>query len=143
MMAILSYMRWLSSDVPTGVSIPGRGFKKIKPQRQPSFEEGKVLYTQHCASCHQANGAGLRQADGRVLFPPLWGPGSFNLGAGMARLNTAAAFIKHNMPQGQEGSLEDQQAYDIAAYIIHRARPDFGNKHLDWPNGGKPEDARY
>jgi thiosulfate dehydrogenase len=61
----------------------------------------------------------------------------------MARLNTAAAFIKHNMPQGQEGTLTDKEAFDVAAYVIRQPRPDFKKKHLDWPKGRKPEDARY
>jgi thiosulfate dehydrogenase len=78
-----------------------------------------------------------------VLFPPLWGDGAFNIAAGMARLNTAAAFIKHNMPKGQEGTLTDQEAYDIASYVTQQPRRDYNKKHLDWPQGGRPADARY
>ena len=61
----------------------------------------------------------------------------------MARLNTAAAFAKANMPLGQGGSLSDQDAFDVAAFFIRQPRPDFGRKSEDWPKGGKPEDARY
>ncbi len=38
-------------------------------------------------------------ADG-YMFPPLWGPDSYNTGAGMARVTLAAGFIKSNMPNG-------------------------------------------
>ena len=40
-------------------------------------------------------------ADG-FLFPLLWGPDSYNNGAGMNRVLTAARFIKARMPLGQE-----------------------------------------
>jgi len=61
----------------------------------------------------------------------------------MARLHTAAAFIKWNMPLGQGGSLSDQDAYDIAVYFTLQPHPDFPGKEQDWPQGGKPDDARY
>lgn len=44
-------------------------------------------------------------------------------GAGMTRISSASGFIKSNMPLGQEGSLTDQQAWDVAAYIDSRERP--------------------
>ncbi|GAL29429.1 cytochrome c family protein [Vibrio variabilis] len=41
----------------------------------------------------------------------------------MHKVNTAAAFIKHNMPLGQVGSLSDQQAWDIALFMDSHERP--------------------
>jgi thiosulfate dehydrogenase len=41
----------------------------------------------------------------------------------MHRINTAAAFIKANMPLGQGGTLTNQQAWDVAAYINSKPRP--------------------
>lgn len=41
----------------------------------------------------------------------------------MTRISNAFGFIKSNMPFGQEGSLKDQQAWDVAAYIDSRERP--------------------
>ncbi len=73
----------------------------------------------------------------------LWGPKSFNIGAGMARLDTAAAFVKVSMPFGQGGSLREQEAFDVAAFFTRQPRPDFAGKLEDWPKGGKPDDARY
>ena len=78
-----------------------------------------------------------------VIAPPLWGPQSFNVGAGMARLRTAAAFIRHNMPFDRPGSLTDQQAIDVAAYVVAQPRPDFAGKERDWPEGGAPPDVAY
>ena len=61
----------------------------------------------------------------------------------MARLDTAAAFVKTKMPLGQGNTLSDQDAYDVAAYFTRQPRPDFAGKNQDWPKGSKPADARY
>ena len=45
------------------------------------------VFTESCVRCHGASGQGT------VVAPPLWGPKSFNIGAGMARYRTAALFI--------------------------------------------------
>jgi thiosulfate dehydrogenase len=41
----------------------------------------------------------------------------------MHRINTAAAFIRANMPLGKGGSLSNQQAWDVAYYINSHERP--------------------
>lgn len=145
MRGILSYMWWLSKDVPTGVDVEGRGFKRIKLPDAAQIDEarGKQLYAEKCSVCHGPDGRGQNGPNGEYLFPALWGPKSFNIGAGMARLGNAAAFIKANMPLGAGNSLSDQDAIDIAAYFTRQPRPDFAAKHADWPKGGKPGDARY
>lgn len=78
-----------------------------------------------------------------MAIPALWGDTSFNIGAGMARLQTAAGFVKHNMPLGQGGTLTDEEAQNVAAYFTTKPRPDFRRKAQDWPKGEKPSDARY
>ncbi len=143
MTAIVAYMTWLSAGVPSGVPIEGRGFARIKDPPTPDPAHGEALYAEKCVTCHAADGAGLAGPEGAYLFPALWGEGSFNIGAGMARLDTAAAFVRWNMPLGQGGSLTDQEAYDLAAFFTTQPRPDFARKGEDWPNGGKPRDARY
>jgi len=57
------------------------------------------------------------------VFPPVWGRGSFNWGAGMHRIDTAAGFIQHNMPLGQGDTLSDQEAWDVAAFVDSHERP--------------------
>jgi thiosulfate dehydrogenase len=141
MINILAYMQWLSSGVPTGSSVKGRGFGPIDQQLMPDSGNGKLIYEAKCASCHGSNGQGMGTAPAYAI-PPLWGQDSFNDGAGMARTYTAAAFVKHNMPLGQAGTLSDQEAVDVAEFFTHQGRPVFARKSNDWPKGDKPKDAR-
>jgi thiosulfate dehydrogenase len=145
MRGILAYMWWLSSGVPVGAEVEGRGFRRIAlPEgTKPDPANGKKVYAEKCASCHGPDGQGITGPKGEYMFPALWGPKSFNIGAGMARLNNAAAFVKANMPLGQGDTLSDKEAFDVAAYFIAQPRPDFAGKANDWPKGGKPPDARY
>ena len=41
----------------------------------------------------------------------------------MVRVNTAAEFIKANMPLGKGGSLSLQDAWDVAQYMNSHERP--------------------
>src|SRR5262245_22999162 len=107
MHGVFSYMWWLSRNVPTGVEVRGRGFARIKAPGPPDPSRGRALYLEKCAACHGADGQGRSGSAGEYLFPALWGSRSFNIGAGMARLNTAAAFTKANMPLGQDNILTD------------------------------------
>ena len=107
---------------------------------------GQVVYSTRCVSCHGNDGAGLL-ATGDVrkgyLFPPLWGPDSFNDGAGMGRVLTAARFIKARMPLGKAG-LSDDEAFDVAALIISKPRPAMANLDQDYPDrAAKPIDSGY
>lgn len=141
---IVTYMTWLSNGYEVGFKIEGSGMPRLKLQRAPDLISGKTVYESKCASCHQANGNGSYDAASKkIIFPPLWGAESYNVAAGMARLHTAAGFVKHNMPLGQGGSLTDDEAWDVAAYFAQMKRPDFASKAKDWPKGEKPEDARY
>jgi thiosulfate dehydrogenase len=143
MTALVAYMTWLSRDVPIGHPVEGRGFARIATPKVPDRAHGKVVYTEKCVSCHGEDGQGKHADDGSYAFPPLWGDRSFNIGAGMARLDTAAAFVKSKMPLGSGNTLSDQDAYDVADYFTTMPRPDFAGKASDWPQGGKPRDARY
>jgi thiosulfate dehydrogenase len=144
MTALIAYMTWLSKGIPAGAEMEGRGTRKMAPPaRKPDPERGWELFLEKCAHCHGEDGQGVPGEKGQYVFPPLWGDHSFNIAAGMARLNTAAAFVKHNMPYQQGGTLSDQDAYDIASFFTTQPRPDFSRKVLDWPHGGKPSDARY
>ncbi|PMS14511.1 cytochrome C [Trinickia dabaoshanensis] len=144
MNGLLAYMAFLSRGVTGGDFVPGRGMGKIAniAKMTPDRAHGQAIYTQRCASCHGANGEGMRSG-GTFSIPPLWGEASYNIGASMARLSPAAAFIKNNMPLGQGGTLTDQEAVDVAAYVTQQPRPDYPPKVNDWPKGGKPADARY
>lgn len=121
--ALLSYSYWLAKGAPTGVDLPGRGYPKIKkPAKQPNFKRGKAVFMKDCAVCHGENGQGQR-AGGEQVFPPLWGKYSYNWGAGMHRINTAASFIRANMPLGKGGTLSVQQSWDVAYFVNSHERP--------------------
>ena len=150
MQAMVAYFDWMKMNTAPGDKVAGRGVGKIDPGIKPNVDNGKVVYVQQCAVCHGDDGQGLKHADGSYVYPPLWGDESFNIGAGMARTYTAAAFVKRNMPIGfhekfpsGQGGLSDQDAVDVAEYFSHKPRPDFVDKAKDWPKGGKPVDARY
>lgn len=140
---IVAYMTWLSKGYRVGGQITGSGMPRLNLKSAPDIAAGKTTYETKCASCHQTNGAGVVGGDGKVAIPALWGDTSFNIGAGMARLQTAAGFVKHNMPLGQGGTLTDEEAQNVAAYFTTKPRPDFRRKAQDWPKGEKPSDARY
>lgn len=118
----------------------------IEPDRAANVEAGRAVYEQHCFVCHGNDGGGLRVAEsagGAYVFPPLWGPDSYNNGAGMTRTLTAAKFIKARMPFGQP-ILTDDQAYDVSAYINSHERPTKANRELDFPDKTlKPIDCPY
>ena len=149
MTAFSSYMRWLSTGVPDGAKLVGAGTLQIKePARAADPGHGAQIYAQTCAACHGPDGLGQRAQNGAgYQFPPLWGPDSFNNGAGMSRLLTAAAYAMHNMPIGTPFDapvLSDEDAYDVAAYIISQKRPQKANLDRDFPiRLQKPIDTPY
>jgi thiosulfate dehydrogenase len=123
MRALVDYINWLSQ--PTAASYIGRGFITL-PELQGDPKRGATIYASQCAGCHGLNGEGLWPN------PPLWGPDSFNDGAGMNSIPKMAAFVQHNMPENRKGILSHQEAYDVSAYIHSQIRPAFN-----------PEFARY
>lgn len=135
--ALLAYIAWLSERVSKESALGWRGFPRVVITKPPDAIRGRALFDTTCAVCHGPDGQGTAMA------PPVWGPHSYNIGAGMARVGVAAAFIKKNMPPAQGGTLTDEEAYDVAAFINAQPRPDFPGKIHDWPKGDKPADAPY
>ena len=133
---IIAFMAFLSMGVPVGAEVVGQGIPRLAPLAGDTVR-GAGIYAARCASCHGARG------EGTTVATPLWGSESWNIGAGMARVRTAAAFIRQLMPRDRPGSLSDQEAFDVAAYINSRPRPDFAGKERDWPNGDPPPDVAY
>lgn len=123
MVALVTYSYWLSTGAPVGAKLKGAGYPELSPPATtPDVTRGKSVYTESCQICHGANGEG-KKVDGKSVFPPLWGSESFNWGAGMHRINTAAAFIKANMPLSKSGTLTDQEAWDVATFVMTQERP--------------------
>ena len=121
---IQAYFHWVATNAPTGVKMKGGGFLELK-KTSLGYDPGRgeQVFRQNCASCHGADGQGQKDLNGRYVFPPLWGPNSYNWGAGMAQVSSAAGFIKANMPLSQPGRLSDQQAWDAAAFVDSHERP--------------------
>ena len=126
MEALTAYIAWLSQGQPVGTPVSGQGYVAFKPDHAPDAHAGSAVYAQRCAACHGADGGGQAGA-----FPPLWGPTSFNGGAGMHRLRTMAEFVRYNMPYGSPpNTLTRQQAYDVAAFVLAHPRPAFNKTRL-------------
>lgn len=133
---IVSYMAFLSLGVPEGAKIAGQGLPKLPAGRGDSTR-GLAVFTQTCTRCHGVTGQGTQ------IAPPLWGPRSFNDGAGMSRISTLASFAHQLMPFDRPRTLSVQQAYDVAAYINSRPRPTFAGRAHDWLVEPAPADLGY
>jgi len=146
MRAFVAYIKFLS----TGGKQDGRGSAKLAElARAADPVHGKAIYAQICVACHGPDGQGKRRpgvATG-YEFPPSWGRDSFNDGAGMNRLISAAAFIHSNMPNGttwQAPALSTEDSWDVAAYVISQGRPRKADLDQDFPKRlEKPADASY
>lgn len=144
LVALESYAFFLSKGAPVGTALAGRGYPTpAKPALAMDFARGAVVFAQKFSLCHGPDGQG-QAAHGGVVFPPLWGPHSFNWGAGMGSIKNAAGFIKANMPLSQGNTLSDQEAWDVAAFMNSHERPqdprfqgsiaDTRKKYHDSPN---------
>jgi thiosulfate dehydrogenase len=130
MMAIVAYIKFLSSGVPSGQQLPGLGTGRMQElNRAADPTRGRPLYARICATCHEPDGSGvsysLANSNLGYVDPPLWGAGSFNDGAGMARIITFANFIHFNMPHGTDyldTRLSIEEAWDIAAFVLSQQR---------------------
>lgn len=152
MKAFVTYISFLSRGIPVGATVEGAGMVQSKmPNRRANLDNGAKVYAAQCAACHGDNGQGVRagqpgDAQGYV-FPPLWGPDTFNNGAGMNRLAMATRFVKHNMPQGTNfdaPQLSDDDAYDVSAYMLSKPRPEKANLEADFPaRWNKPVDSAF
>ncbi|KYG74777.1 thiosulfate dehydrogenase [Roseivirga ehrenbergii] len=140
MKAMIAYIKWLSEDVPEEKVDIYKGFVKVElPNVKADLLTGKSIYEKNCVTCHGADGQGVRLNENSLYqYPPLWGNDTFNDGAGMHRVITAAEFIKGNMPYLQatwdNPVLSDEEAYHVAAYINSFDRPEKANKELDFPD---------
>ncbi len=152
MKALVAYLQFLSTGVPVGQAVEGRGSPALRLlTRAADPKRGADVFVERCAACHQMDGQGFRnrpiQAANGYLFPPLWGPDSFNDGAGMHRLMVSASFIRANMPLGTRYDapvLSVEDAWDVAAFMNDQPRPARAGLDRDYPDRSvKPVDAPF
>ncbi len=155
MQAIVAYIIWLGKDIPKG-DLPsgqagkpkGSGLTELKFMDVAADpEKGKIVYQEKCTTCHMFNGEGKLNADGATYqYPPLWGPHSYNNGAGLYRLSRFAGYVKSNMPQNttyDAPQLTDEEAWNVAAFVNSQPRPE-KDLSKDWPKvAGKPVDHPF
>ena len=103
---------------PDGVGLPpGSG----------SVAEGTKVYAAKCASCHGANGEGMRPAyPALVGRPPEAEQFKFGSEPGLERTignywpyaTTVFDYVRRSMPQMTPGSLTDNEVYALTAYLL-------------------------
>ena len=144
--ALAGYIQWLSEGIRAGEKLPWRGQNTLPsdsliPVERLDTARGRSLFNESCKSCHGEDGQGVQIGDKKA--GPLWGPRSWNDGAGAARVYTLAGFIRYAMPYLNPGSLTDEEAQQIAAFINSMPRPDYPLKQLDYLKDRVPPDAVY
>jgi thiosulfate dehydrogenase len=143
--ALVAYLRWLSDGVTAEETRAWRGWhipqERLIPVGRLDPRSGRRLYREKCANCHGANGQGVDI--GGIKPGPLWGPRSWNDGAGAARIYALASYLRHSMPYTSPGSLTDEEAQQLAAYIDYKPRPAFAGKRYDYKVETLPPDAVY
>ena len=138
--AMSAYINSVGKDVPKNSTPIGSGITKLKfLDIAANPEKGKVVYEKNCLQCHGNNGEGKISAvkgSSRYIYPPLWGDNSYNISAGLNRIQKLSGFIYDNMPNKlathEKPLLTEEEAWNVAAYIISQPRPKKIFKE-DWP----------
>lgn len=151
-LALSAYIVWLAKGQPVGQNPTWRGRNGIAaanlvPMDRLDVKRGEAIYLERCTSCHGEDGQG-KAIGGPVpnsakKAGPLWGPDSWNDGAGAARVYTLAGIIRYTMPYLDPGGLSDEDAQHVAAFINSQPRPVYPFKHRDYAGGKVPIDAVY
>ncbi|MFG1360414.1 c-type cytochrome [Xanthobacter pseudotagetidis] len=150
--ALVAYLKVLASGLPADARIVGAGAGAIPElDRAADPARGAQVFARTCVVCHGSEGQGVRRNVADASFgygvPPLWGSDSFNDGAGMNRLITAANFMHDNMPNGTYWLmpiLAPADAWDVAAFVLSKPRPARAGVDRDFPDLLlKPVDTAY
>jgi thiosulfate dehydrogenase len=145
-MAVTAFLTWLGRGYPVGESPSWRGRNTIPESSRIPVERldpklGEALFMEHCTNCHGGDGQGVQIGDKKA--GPLWGPDSWNDGAGAARVYTLAGIIRYMMPYLDPGRLTDEEAQLIARFITSKPRPSYPFKDRDYETASVPPDAVY
>jgi len=119
MTTLVAYIESLSGQNDGGAEPSGRGLVEL-PALSGSSQRGGAIFAAQCAACHGSEGNGVGSA-----IPPLWGPESFNDGAGMYGIENMAAFVVRNDAAG-ESEVADAAAGVRRIFYIHtKPRPKY------------------
>jgi thiosulfate dehydrogenase len=145
-LAIAAYITWLARGTPVGKNPAWRGQNTIAasaliPVGTLDRRRGEEIFKERCTNCHGLDGQGVAVGDKKP--GPLWGPDSWNDGAGAARVYTLAGIIRYSMPYLSPGSLTDEEAQLVAAFINTQPRPAFPFKPTDYQTEKLPPDSVY
>jgi thiosulfate dehydrogenase len=145
-LALSAYITWLARGYEVGSNPEWRGRNAIQaarliPVAQLDPRRGEALFIERCTTCHGTDGQGVAVGDKKP--GPLWGPDSWNDGAGAARIYTLAGIIRYAMPYLDPGSLTDEEAQLLAAFITSKPRPSYPFKHQDYRTEKLPVDSVY
>jgi len=145
-LAVAAYIAWISKGYGVGQNPQWRGRNTIAAERlipiaQLDRARGESIYRERCTSCHGQDGQGVQIGDKKA--GPLWGSASWNDGAGASRVYTLAGIVRYAMPYLDPGSLSDEDAQHVAAFITSQERPVYPYKDRDYAGGKIPVDAVY
>lgn len=145
-LAIAAYITWLARGSEVGKNPGWRGQNAITasaliPVDKLDPQKGEAIFNERCTSCHGTDGQGVAVGDKKP--GPLWGPDSWNDGAGAARVHTLAGIIRYSMPYLDPGSLTDEEAQELAAFINSKPRPSYPFKQQDYLTEKLPADSVY
>jgi len=145
-LAVSAYLTWLSKGFQVGSNPPWRGQNTIAaanliPMDKVDTAKGEAIFADRCTTCHGVDGQGVAIGDKKP--GPLWGADSWNDGAGAARVYTLAGIIRYSMPYLNPGSLTDEEAQHLAAFINSKPRPSYPFKADDYRTEKLPPDAVY
>jgi thiosulfate dehydrogenase len=145
-LAVQAYITWLAQGYEVGKNPGWRGQNTIEashlvPVERLDIGKGEALFHEHCTNCHGEDGQGVAIGDKKP--GPLWGPDSWNDGAGAARVYTLAGIIRYSMPYLDPGRLTDEQAQEVAAFINSKPRPSYPFKDQDYRTEKVPVDSVY
>ncbi|MGB3018493.1 MAG: c-type cytochrome [Ignavibacteria bacterium] len=147
MNCLVAYYQWISIDVIPQVGEKYDALKKLKfMDRAADPNLGRAVYNRKCNTCHAENGAGAYlsgEMEKGFDIPSVWGIDSYNIGAGMYSLITAAEFVKQKMPY-YNANLTDEESWDVAAYLVSKPHPFMAGLEKDFPDlNEKPIDCPY
>ena len=145
-LALSAYLAWLARGSEVGKNPTWRGQNVIASEHLIPVEKleprkGEAIFMERCTTCHGADGQGVAVGDKKP--GPLWGPDSWNDGAGASRVYTLAGIIRYAMPYLDPGSLTDEEAQQVAAFITSKPRPIYPFKAQDYRTEKLPPDSVY